>query len=126
MSKARITEPSQRMLRVGEEIRHALSETLKRESFSDPVLYESAHKVTITQVTVSPDLKHATAYILALGGDDLSALLPALNENAHTFQQGLNRALKMKFTPKVRFKEDESFERVGRIEKILHDLSQEK
>lgn len=126
MTKARTTEPSQRMLRVGEEIRHALSETLKRESFSDPILYESAHNITITQVTVTPDLKQATAYILRLGGGDVSTVLPALNENAHLFQQSLNRAVKMKFTPKVRFREDESFERVGRIEKILHDLSREK
>jgi ribosome-binding factor A len=120
------TEPSQRMLRVAEEIRHILSDTLRRGSFDDELLYESAHTINVTQVTVSPDLKHATAYILGLGGADLTDILDSLNEQSHLFQKNINNGLKMKFTPKVRFKEDDSYERVGRIEKILHDISREK
>jgi ribosome-binding factor A len=120
------TEPSQRMLRVGEEIRHILSETLRRGSFTDEILYESAHTVNVTQVKVSPDLKLATAYILGLGGADLTDILTSLNDQAHIFQQDINKGLKMKFTPKVRFREDDSYDRVGRIEEILHKISREK
>lgn len=123
MAQSKGTEPSQRMLRVGEEIRHILAESLRRGSFDNEILYESANSISVTQVTVSPDLKHATAYVIGLGGRDLSDILPALNEQAHAFQQDINRGLKMKFTPKIRFTLDESFENAGRIENILRNIN---
>ena len=123
MAQRNNPEPTQRMLRVGEEIRHIVAEVLREGSFDDEALYEIAHSINVTQVTVSPDLKYATAYVLGLGGADLTDVLPALNDHAHEFQQAVNRGLKMKFTPKIQFKQDDTYERVGRIEQILHQIS---
>ena len=68
MARQKTSEPSQRMLRVGEELRHIMSETLRRGAFDDETLFEVANNVTISQVTVSPDLRYATAYVMTLGG----------------------------------------------------------
>jgi len=112
------------MLRVGEELRHILSATLREGGFDDPVLFEKAPNVTITQVTVSPDLKYATAYVMTLGGVDLEDILKALNESAWLFQQAIGKGVKMRSTPKVKFVVDTSFETAGRIEQILRDINQ--
>ncbi|MCM2343790.1 MAG: 30S ribosome-binding factor RbfA [Alphaproteobacteria bacterium] len=116
------TLPSQRQLRVGEQLRHIIAETLQRGSFADPVLFETAGQVTIAEVRVSPDMKHATAYVTAITIEDLAPVLIALNDAAYTFQQDINKKIKMKFTPKVRFIIDNRFDKAGRIEDILRNL----
>ncbi|MCB9989009.1 MAG: 30S ribosome-binding factor RbfA [Rhodospirillales bacterium] len=114
--------PSQRQLRVGEELRHVMSDVLRRGHFHSEILLNESHNVTVTEVRPSPDLKHARAYVMALGGVHLGKLLEALNEEHHTFQKEINRVTNLKFTPRVKFVEDESFEEAQRIESILNNL----
>ncbi len=114
--------PSQRQLRVGEQLRHVIAQTLQRGNFDNPVLFDKAGQITIAEVRVSPDMKHATAFTSLITGDDLKPVLEALNDSAYTFQQDINRQIKMKFTPKVRFVVDDRFDKAGRIEDILRNL----
>lgn len=123
MARQKTAEPTQRMLRVGEELRHILSETLRRGGFDNPLLFEHSRNVTITQVTVSPDLKYATAYAMTLGGVLLDDILQALNDSAWLFQQEIGKGAKMRSTPKVKFVVDTSFEQADRIEKILKNVA---
>ena len=109
----------QRQLRVGEEMRHALSEILREHHLADPVL--SGKIITVTEVRVSPDLRNATAFVLPLGGTDTEKTVQALNRAGGYFLGELGRAVKMQFTPTVRFRADETFEEASRIEKLLHD-----
>ena len=113
--------PSQRQLRVGEQIRHIVAETLLRGHFHDPVLLD-AGKVTVTEVRVAPDLKHATAYVLSLGGMNMDDILPALNNVAAYFQGEINRKTDLKFTPKLRFVIDDTFDKVQKLDSILNNL----
>ena len=113
--------PSQRQLRVGEQIRHILAETLQRGHFYDETLLD-AGKVTVTEVRMSPDLKHATAYVISLGGSDMDMILPALNEAASLFQKDIGRSASLKFTPKVKFRLDESFDTAQRLDSILSTI----
>jgi len=114
--------PSQRQLRVGEQIRHIMAETLARGHFHDEVLIDLAANITVTEVRPSPDLKQATAFVISLGGQEMDKLLPALNNNAAIFQKDINAKSNLKFTPKVRFKEDESFEAVQKLDSILSNI----
>lgn len=114
-------EPSQRQLRVGEQLRHIIAETLLRGHFHDPALLD-AGKVTVTEVKVAPDLKNATVFVLSLGGEDMDHILPALNDAANYFQGEINRKTELKFTPKLKFKIDDSFEKVQRLDSILNNL----
>lgn len=114
--------PSQRQLRVSEQLRHIMAETLQRGSFNNPLLFEKASQITVAEVRVSPDMKHATAYISMLAVDDIAPVLKVLNESAHIFQHDINGKMKMKFTPKVKFVIDDRFDKAGRIEDILRNL----
>ena len=114
--------PSQRQLRVGEQIRHMIAETLSRGHFDDSALIDSAPNVTVSEVRVSPDLKNATAYVMSLGGQNMELILPALNEAAHYFQKEINRKSELKFTPRINFVEDQSFDEARRIEDIIKSL----
>lgn len=114
--------PSQRQLRVGEQLRHIIAETLQRGNFDDPLLFDKAGQITIAEVRVSPDMKHATAYTSLITAQDITPVLSALNDSAHAFQQDINKKIKMKFTPKVRFVIDDRFDKAGRIEDILRNL----
>ena len=114
--------PSQRQLRVGEQIRHIIAETLTRGHFRDVHLIDHAANITVTEVRPAPDLKQATAYVISLGGQDMDLLLPALNNDAAIFQKDINTKSNLKFTPKVRFKEDTSFEAVTKLDSILSNL----
>lgn len=114
--------PTQRQLRVGEELRHIVVETLQRGHFHNMFLLEQARMISVTEVRVSPDMKYATAYIIRLGSDDIAPCLAALNENVHIFQKEFARQMRMKFTPKLRFAEDDSFENAAKIDAILHNL----
>lgn len=114
--------PSQRQLRVGEQLRHVMVETLRDGSFHDKRLMDGAMRVTISEVRCTPDLKNATAYVMTLGGEDLEDMLDALNASAALFQHDIGRKSNLKFTPKVRFKRDKSFDEAQRIEDILRSL----
>ncbi len=110
------------MLRVSEQIKHVLAESLARGHFHDPVLIDQAASVTVTEVRVTPDLKHATAYVIALGGQNMQTILPALNGEAHTFQKEVNRQTQLKFTPKLQFRNDDTFDKAQRLDSIINNL----
>lgn len=114
--------PSQRQLRVGEQIRHIMAESLARGHFHDEVLINVAGEISVTEVRASPDLRQATAYVISLGGGNMEHILPALNSNAHIFQKDINAKATLKFTPKIRFQEDASFEKVQKLDAILGSL----
>lgn len=114
--------PSQRQLRVGEQLRHLIAETLQRGHFQDEALLDQASLITVSEVRTSPDLKNATAFVLSLGGENMETILPALNEAAPYFQKEVGRSLNLKFTPRIKFVKDESFEEASRIDNILNNL----
>ena len=114
--------PSQRQLRVGEQLRHAIVETLQRGKFNDILLLDAAHNITVTEVRSSPDLKNATAFVMSLGGSNMTELLPALNDAAPYFQKEINRKLTLKFTPRISFVKDKSFDEAQKIDNILKNL----
>ena len=122
--KGNPNEPSQRQLRVGEQIRHIISETLQRGHFNNETLMDKSNMVVVSEVRPSPDLKHARAYVMSLNGEDIDEILPALNENAHVFQKDINRGSNLKFTPRVKFVTDTSFDEAQHIEQILRDVKQ--
>jgi ribosome-binding factor A len=109
--------PSQRQLRVGELMRHALAEMLARGDIHDDVI--ASHVITISEVRMSPDLKLATIYVMPLGGQDLGPVLEALGDNRRFIRGELARAVNLKFAPDIRFRADESFEEASRIDRLL-------
>lgn len=109
--------PSQRMLRVGELIRHKLAEMLVRGEIHDDVL--ASHVVTIPEVRLSPDLKLATAYVMPLGGEDIKPVIEALNRNKKFIRAEIAHTLNLRFAPDLRFREDETFEEASRIDRLL-------
>lgn len=115
-------EPSQRQLRVGEQIRHIIAETMRNGHFRDSNL-QDAGRITVTEVRVSPDLKNATAFVMSLGGEDMNQILPALNNEAAVFQKEIGRQITTKFTPRVKFVKDGSFDEAQKIEQILKSIS---
>jgi ribosome-binding factor A len=110
--------PSQRMLRVGEMIRHKLAELLVRGDVHDDVL--ASHVVSITEVRISPDLKLATAYVMPLGGKDTQAVIAALEKHKKFIRAEIAHTLNLKYAPDIRFREDETFDEVSRIDQLLH------
>ena len=112
--------PSQRQLRVGEEIRHALARILARGGLRDPEL--AAANITVTEVRVSPDLKNATAFVSPFGGGDAAALAKACARAAGFFRAQLGRELSLRHVPTVGFLPDTSFERAERIDRLLHSV----
>lgn len=119
--------PTQRQLRVGEVIRHALSSVLMRGDVHDPELQR--HSITVGEVVMSPDLKIATAYILPLGGKDRDEALLALRTNRVEIRRQVTKALTLKFSPELKFEIDTSFDRMDETrrlfadEKVQRDLS---
>jgi ribosome-binding factor A len=111
------TGPSQRQLRVGELIRHALAEMLSRGEIFDPVL--SSHVVTIPEVRLSPDLRLATVYVMPLGGKDVKQVLAALDRHKKYIRSEIAHEVNLKFAPDIRFMADETFDEADRIEQIL-------
>ena len=110
--------PSQRQLRVGEMLRHALSDILREREIRDPGL--EGVSVTVTQVKPSPDMRHATVFVEPLGGKNADAIVEALNRHRGFLRGELGRTIELKFTPELRFVEDTSFAEAQRIERILH------
>lgn len=111
------TGPSVRVLRVGEEVRHALSAVLMRGEVHDPVL--SLHSVSVTEVRMSPDLRHATAFVKPLLGREEEAVLKALRTNTAFLQREVARTIKLRFAPKLKFIADESFDEGSHIDQLL-------
>lgn len=108
---------SQRQLRVGEMMRHALAELLTRGEIHDDVL--SSHVITISEVRMSADLRLATVFVMPLGGRDVQPVLDAFEANRRFIRGELARAVNLKFAPDVRFRADQSFEEASRIERLL-------
>jgi ribosome-binding factor A len=111
------TGPSQRALRVGELVRHALAEMLTRGEVHDPVI--ETHLITIPEVRMSPDLKLATVYVMPLGGKDESEVVAALDRNKRFLRGEIAHRVNLKFAPDIRFRVDERFDEAERIEKLL-------
>ena len=109
--------PSQRMLRVGEMIRHALAEMLTRGDIHDDVL--ASHVITIPEVRMSPDLKLATVYVMPLGGKDVLPVIAALEANKKYIRTEIAHAINLKFAPDLRFRRDVSFEEATRIDRLI-------
>ncbi len=111
------TGPTQRMLRVGELVRHALASVFARGDIEDPVL--EGKVITVPEVRMSPDLKLASAYVMPLGGEGAAEVAAALNRH-HRFIRGrIAPELDLKFAPDLRFFVDDTFEEFGRIDAIL-------
>jgi ribosome-binding factor A len=111
--------PSQRQLRAGELIRHALVEILREKEVIDPGL--EGVSVTITQVRMSPDLRHAICFIEPLGGGAADQVVDALNRHAKFLRGRLGRSIEMKFTPDLKFLHDESFDEAARMNRLFDD-----
>jgi ribosome-binding factor A len=120
MTRQHGTEPSQRQLRVGEEIRHALARLLARGELRDPELFDVA--ITVTEVRMSPDLRQATAFVTPLGGSDMERIVAALRRAAPFLQGRIGREMRLRFTPALHFEEDRSFDEAGRIDRLLRGL----
>src|ERR1700744_1212113 len=108
---------SQRQLRVGETVRHAVAEILSQGSVHDPEL--ERHIVTVPEVRMSPDLKLATIYVMPLGGRDTEVVIEALNRNKKFLRGEIAHRVNLKFAPEIRFRADDRFEEAERIEKLL-------
>lgn len=110
--------PGQRQLRVGETLRQALSEVLPRAHFRDPDL--AAANFTVTEVQASPDLRHATVYVLPLGGDNAEALVAGLSRAAGYLRGEVDKLVSLKFSPELHFELDHRFDAASRIDTLLH------
>jgi ribosome-binding factor A len=111
--------PSQRQLRAGELVRHALVDILRHESFADPAL--AGVPVTISEVRLSPDLKHALCFVEPLGGKEAPAVIEALNRASRLVRLRLGPAIEMKHTPDLKFIHDDSFDAAEHISRLLDD-----
>lgn len=109
--------PSQRQLRVGEELRHLLSQVLGRDELRDPAL--QGRTITVTEVRISPDLKNATAFIVPLGGENEEEVLKGLKRCSGYLRSACAQAMSMRYTPHLFFELDHSFDEAQRIEKLL-------
>jgi ribosome-binding factor A len=114
---AKTSAPSQRMLRIGEVVRHAVVEVFSQEGLHDPVL--TSHVITFPEVRMSPDLRLATVYVMPLGGRDREAVLAALEKNKRWLRGALAKRVDMKFMPELRFLIDETFDEADRIDRLL-------
>ena len=121
MSKGDAKAPSQRQLRVGEELRYALASILERGDIRDPGL--GGITVTVTEVRVSPDLHNATAFVIPLGGGEAEDVVAALNRAAPFLRRKIGKAVKLKYLPGFNFIADQSFDQAGRIDDLLKDPS---
>ncbi|WEX77613.1 30S ribosome-binding factor RbfA [Sinorhizobium numidicum] len=118
MTKSTSSAPSQRMLRVGEQVRAAITQVLQRGEVRDPLIEKTV--ISISEVRMSPDLKIATAYVTPLGVTDHAAVIEALNKHAKFIRGRLGPQLRqMKYMPDVRFRDDTSFDNYRKIDALL-------
>ena len=113
------TGPSQRQLRAGELIRHALVDVLLEVEIIDPAL--KGVSVTVTEVRMNTDLRHATVFVEPLGGDHAAEVVSAMNRHKKFVRGRLGKLIDMRFTPEVRFVHDESFNEAARMTRLLDD-----
>ncbi len=111
-------EPSQRMLRVAELIRHSMADLLARHEVTDPVL--ETHVVTVPKVQMSPDLKLATVFVMPLGGKDAEPVIEALDRHKKFLRGEVCRKVNLKFAPEIRFKVDTAFDNSAKIDALLN------
>ena len=120
---------SQRQLRVGELVRHALADMLTRGEVHDPIL--ERHIITVPEVRMTADLRLATIYVMPLGGRDTDEVVAAFERHKKFLRAELAHRINLKFAPDIRFRVDERFAEAERIDKLLHspevkrDLDQE-
>jgi ribosome-binding factor A len=118
MSRFSSSGPSQRQLRVGEQVRHALSELMQRGEVRDDLVEKAV--ISVSEVRMSPDLKVATAFVSPLGAADDGAVVEALNRHAKFIRGRLSPALRqMKYMPEFRFRLDTSYDNMARIDELL-------
>lgn len=110
---------SQRQLRVGQEIRKVIATALEKGEVRSPEIAEAF--ITITQVIMSPDLKYATVYLMTLNGKNLGVILEQLNAEKWVFKKLVAAKLKLRFTPDINFRVDDTFEEADRINKLMND-----
>jgi len=112
--------PSQRQLRVGEIVRHALAEILQRGNIVDEVI--TSHPITIPEVRMTPDLKTATVYVMPLGGRDEAAVVAALDRNRRYLKGELARRIReFRAIPELRFRADDRFDEALKVDRLLAD-----
>lgn len=118
MNRSRSRAPSQRQLRVGEELRHVLSEIISRGGLSDPALADA--NLTVTEVRLSPDLRNATVFVIPLGGAELETKVAALNRASSYFRGQVARMVNLRNNPRLTFAGDHSFDEANKIDAILN------
>jgi ribosome-binding factor A len=111
--------PTQRQLRAGELMRHALVEILREEEINDPVL--EGVSVTVSEVRMTPDLRHAMVFVEPLGGANAKEVVDALNRHTKFVRGRLGRSIDMKFTPELKFMHDDSYNEAARIGRLFDD-----
>lgn len=123
MSKGHAKAPSQRQLRVGEELRHILAQALERGELRDPALRETP--ITVTEVRAGPDLKNATVFVAPLGGDAaaMSRIIGGLTRAQPYLRRVLADKAHLRHAPRLTFSADTSFDEAGHIEALLRDPS---
>ncbi len=117
MKRRKGQAPSQRQLRVGEELRHQLARIVERGELRDPLL--AGKSLTVTEVSVSPDLRNATAFVAPLGGGDAEEIIAPLQRAAPFLRRRLGRAVRLKYTPQLTFSADKSFDYAAHIQDLL-------
>ncbi len=115
--KAKTSAPSQRMLRVGERVRHEIAALLQRGEILDPLL--ETVTVTVPEVRMTPDLRLANVYVMPLGGEHAEEVVEALNAHARFIRGRVTPALDLKYAPEFRFFVDTTFDEYGRIDALL-------
>jgi ribosome-binding factor A len=118
LKKPAAAAPTQRQLRVAEQIRHVLAEVFARGGFRDPDL--TTAQVTVTEVRIGPDLKHAIAFVARLGRSDVETLMPALKRASPYLRGEVARSLRLKYAPDLSFQPDTALEYAMKIDKLLH------
>ncbi len=118
MKKQARVGPSQRQLRVAEEIRHVLAGLFERRDFRDPEL--AAASLTVTEVRMSPDMKHATVFVARLGRSDVEELLPVLKRAAPFLRGQVAHAVQLRYAPDLSFQPDHALEYATKIDRLLH------
>ena len=116
--------PSQRQLRVGEELRHALAQLLRPGELRDPALHEAS--VTVTEVRMSPDLRKATAFVMPLAGANAGEIMAGLERSAGFLKARAGRNLGLRYAPNIVFALDQAFDNAARITALLHDPAVER
>jgi ribosome-binding factor A len=118
LKKPAAAAPTQRQLRVAEQIRHVLAEVFARGGFRDPDL--ATAQVTVTEVRIGPDLKHAIAFVARLGRTDVEALMPALKRASPYLRGEVARSLRLKYAPDLSFQPDTALDYAMKIDRLLH------